>query len=129
MTKALVIDDDDIAREVIRSILEGGGYKTYDLPSPIGATQMILSERIDVLVVDLYMPSLSGDKLAKMLRQNRRLEGLTIVLVSSASIEELRPLANSVQADAVVSKADIRKQLLPAITSARAAHSRRGAAG
>jgi CheY-like chemotaxis protein len=129
MTKALVIDDDDVARELIVSILEDGGYMTFDLPSPIGATQMILSERIDVVVVDLFMPALSGDKLAKMLRQNRRMDGLAIVLVSGASDDELSELRKSVQADAVVSKSDIRKRLLPALSSARAAQSRRGLAG
>ena len=126
MTKALVIDDDDIAREVIVSVLQEGGYEAFDLPSPIGATQLILKEGIELVVVDLIMPALSGDKLAKMLRQNQRLSGLIIVLVSSSSLDQLRLLAASVQADAVVYKGDIRNELLPALASARAAQARRG---
>src|SRR5215207_10557444 len=91
--KALVIDDDDIARELIVSVLENGGYETYDLPSPIGATQVILDRGIELVVLDLFMPAMSGDKLAKMLRNNSRLRSLTIVLVSSCDVAQLQDLA------------------------------------
>jgi CheY-like chemotaxis protein len=116
--KVLVIDDDDVARGLIVSVLESGGYRTFDLLSPIGATQAILDKGIDVVVLDLLMPALSGDKLAKMLRANPRLQKLKIVLVSSCSREELQNLAADVDADAVVSKADVRDKLLPALSRA-----------
>ena len=115
--KALVIDDDDIARELIVSVLTSGGYDTYDLPSPIGATQAIIDRGIDIVVLDLFMPAMSGDKLAKMLRSNPRLRSLTIVLVSSCAVSELQGLAASVKANAVVSKDEIRTRLLPSLSS------------
>jgi CheY-like chemotaxis protein len=113
VTKVLVIDDDDIARELMVSILQDGGYETIDLVSPIGATQTILREKIDVLVLDVMMPALSGDKLAKMLRSNDRMKNLVIILVSGASdFESLQRLARSVKADAVLAKRDVRSRLL-----------------
>lgn len=114
--KALVIDDDDIARELIVSVLEDGGYETFDLPSPIGATQVIIDRGIEIVVLDLFMPAMSGDKLAKMLRSNPRLQALTIVLVSSCDIAQLQDLADSVKADAVVPKHEIRTGLLRELT-------------
>src|SRR6476660_2634911 len=104
MTKALVIDDDDIARELLVSILKDGGYDTFELASPIGATQKIVMEQIEVVVLDVMMPALSGDKLAKMLRSNPRLRDLIIVLVSSCSVEDLAPLARKAQANMVLTK-------------------------
>ena len=115
--KVLVIDDDDIARELLVSVLRSGGHDTHDLPSPIGATQAIIDRSIEVLVIDLFMPAMSGDKLAKMLRANPRLRKLAIVLVSGSDVTELTGLASSVNWDAVVSKADIRTRLLPALKS------------
>ena len=120
MPRVLVIDDDEIARELMVSILRDAAHDTFELPSPIGATQLIASRSIDVVVLDLMMPALSGDKLAKMLRSNPRLRGLGIVLVSSCDIRELEDLAASVNANAVVSKRDIRKHLLSAVTRAGA---------
>jgi CheY-like chemotaxis protein len=113
--KALVIDDDDIARELIVSVLQEGGYDAYDLPSPIGATQVLLDRNIDVLVLDLFMPAMSGDKLAKMLRSNARLRSLAIVMVSSCDVAQLGHLADSVKANAVVLKHEIRARLLPTL--------------
>src|SRR5215470_10250121 len=120
MPRILVIDDDEIARELVVSILRDGGYETFELSSPIGASQMISREKIDLLVLDIMMPGLSGDKLAKMLRANPRLGRIGIVLVSSCSIAELEAVAASVRADAVVLKPEIRQKLLPALMRLRA---------
>ena len=81
--RVLLIDDDDIAREFLASLLKDGGHEVHELPSPIGATRTILNEGIDVVVLDIFMPQMDGDKSAKMLRENPRLEGMGIVLVSS----------------------------------------------
>ena len=120
MPRVLVIDDDEIARELMVSILRDAAHDTFELPSPIGATQLIASRSIDVVVLDLMMPALSGDKLARMLRSNPRLRGLGIVLVSSCDIRELEDLAASVNANAVVSKRDVRTHLLSAVAKAGA---------
>jgi CheY-like chemotaxis protein len=124
MPRALVIDDDDIARELVVSILRDGGYETFELSSPIGATQMISREKIELLVLDIMMPGLSGDKLAKMLRANPRLGRIGIVLVSSCNPAELEQVATSVRADAVVLKPEIRKKLLPTLMRVRASFPR-----
>ncbi|HEX3855543.1 MAG TPA: response regulator, partial [Polyangiaceae bacterium] len=63
-------------------------------------------------------PDISGDKLARVLRQNPRGSRLGIVLVSSRPIEELRALAMVAQADAVLSKSDIRSRLETAVQQA-----------
>jgi CheY-like chemotaxis protein len=119
VTKVLVIDDDDIARELIVSILRDGGYDTSDLVSPIGATQTILREKIDAVVLDVMMPALSGDKLAKMLRSNDRMKNLVIILVSGASdFESLQQLARSVRADGVLAKRHVRSRLLELVAAA-----------
>lgn len=118
MTNVLVIDDDDIARELVVSILKDAGFTTFDLPSPIGATRTILDNEVQVVVLDLLMPVLSGDKLAKMLRSNPRLRSLVIVLVSGCALHELQQAALQVKANAVVAKNDLRSGLVRAIREA-----------
>ncbi len=124
--RVLVIDDDAIARELLVSILREGGHETFELHSPIGATQIIARDGVDAVVLDVMMPALSGDKLAKMLRSNPRLSHLHIVLVSSCDKRELDNLAKQVHADAVVSKRDARTTLLPALATARLAEGIKG---
>jgi CheY-like chemotaxis protein len=116
--KALVIDDDDIVRELMISLLREHGHMTFELPSPIGATRMLLREQIDVVILDVMMPGLSGDKLAKMLRSNPRLKRTAIVLVSSCNIGQLKELAERVDADAIVPKNETRKRLVDEVNRA-----------
>jgi CheY-like chemotaxis protein len=116
--RVLVIDDDDIARELLSSTLEQVGCEVFELPSAIGATRMIFQRNIEVVVIDVMLPDIDGDKLARVLRDNPRGAKLAIVLVSSQPIEQLRQLASAARADAVVSKKDVRAGLGPAVKSA-----------
>ncbi len=120
--RALVIDDDEIVRELMCELLRGGGCQVFDTGSPIGVTRLILQHQIDIIVLDVMMPDISGDKLAKLLRRNSKLQNLTIVLVSSGKREDLSQLAADVAADAVVSKSEVHMQL---VRVALAAHRRR----
>jgi CheY-like chemotaxis protein len=124
LSRVLIIDDDPISCELVASILRDGGYDTVELPSPIGATKLIRKRAIDVVILDVMMPELSGDKVAKILRSHADLERLLIVLVSSCPRDQLLRLAHEVRADAVVSKEDVRKTLLAAVKHAEESRKR-----
>ena len=116
--RVLVIDDDDIARMAMVDLLESAGLQVSDLPSPIGATQKLLQEQIDVVVLDVMMPSLRGDKLATLLRKNPRLQHLGVILVTGALPDELQEVAGQVEAHAVIEKARIDETLVDAVNRA-----------
>jgi CheY-like chemotaxis protein len=116
--RVLVIDDDDIARMAMVDLLASAGYQVSDLPSPIGATQKLLHDQIDVVVLDVMMPSLRGDKLATLLRKNPRLQHLGVILVTGALPDELQEVAGQVEAHAVIEKARIDEALVDAVNRA-----------
>jgi len=127
--RVLVIDDDDIARELLCSTLQAAGHETFELQSSIGATRCIQEQRVDAVVLDVMLPTVSGDKLARMFRQSSVGEQLGIVLVSSRPKPELRALATLAQADDVVTKSEIQRGLVVAVQRAvvrRAGTRRRG---
>lgn len=125
--KVLVIDDDEIAREFLVSTLKRGGFQASALSSPIGATKRVVDDGIAVVVLDVMMPTLSGDKLATLLRKNPALANLGVVLVSGSPHHEVQHLVAQVKADGLVSKNEVRTALVPAVTHAAkrwlAAHS------
>jgi CheY-like chemotaxis protein len=120
--RALVIDDDEIACELMASLLEGVNWHVHRLPSPIGATKLIIDKRIHVVVADLMMPDITGDKFARLLRGNPRIAKVGIVLISSSSSELDRAGMDS-GVDAIVHKSDARNRLVPAV---REAYRKRG---
>lgn len=116
--KILVIDDDDIARELLASTLRAAGHEIFELESSIGATRCIHEESIQAVVLDIMMPTINGDKLARMFRNGTQGEQLAIVLVSSRSQDELSKLAEAARADEVVTKARVRLDLRAAVERA-----------
>ena len=116
--RILIIDDDEVVRELLSGTLKRVGHEVYELASAFGVTRAIFEHDIDAVVVDVNLPDIDGDKLARDLRQNARGPNLGIVLLSGLSLDELTPLALIAQADSVLSKANIRAGLEPAIMQA-----------
>jgi CheY-like chemotaxis protein len=109
VTNVLVIDDSDIAREEIAERLRHAGFHVSTLASPIGATRVIVDQAIDVVVVDVQMPSIRGDRLAALFKGNRRFATLGVILVTGAGETELAQLGALAKADAVLSKGRLDK--------------------
>jgi CheY-like chemotaxis protein len=116
--RVLVIDDDDIAREVIVDVLVRDGHNVTSLPSPIGATKHIVEHQIEVVVLDVMMPSMRGDKLAALLGRNPKLENLGVVLVTSARVEDVSVLAKAVSSVTIVAKDGLQADLPQAVRRA-----------
>jgi CheY-like chemotaxis protein len=99
-------------------LLRDKGCEVFSVGTPIGVTRLIGIHKIDVIVLDVMMPDISGDKLAKLLRSNPRLSQLTIVLVSGEDGNALDLMAAEVKADTVVSKSNIQHDLANSVLSA-----------
>ena len=112
LTNVLIIDDSAAARASIASTLRLAGYGVFELSSAIGATRTILRSNISAVIVDLGMPGLSGDKLVGLLRSNRRLSNLVVIVVSGQSGEELERISGECRVDAILEKRDISSRLV-----------------
>jgi len=123
--KVLIVDDDDLVRTQLAGLLSSAQHLVHHLPSAIGVTRAVVQHQIDVVVVDIMMPSLPGDKLAALLRQNPRFAGLGVVLISGRPAQELEVIAKQVEADAVVTKADVKTKLVAAVEQAAKVRGRR----
>lgn len=59
---ALVIDDDEAIRDLVRALLESRGFEVESLADGIHATK--LTKAYDVIVLDMKMPVFDGAQLA-----------------------------------------------------------------
>lgn len=113
--RALVIDDSELARSFVSGLLNAAGFDVFTLASAIGATRAIVQNRISVVVVDVSMPGLNGDKLVGVLRANSRLSNLVIIVISAKPAQELEQIAADTEADAVLNKDELDQRLVPLI--------------
>lgn len=65
----LVVDDDDAVRESLAEYLDDLGYAVTTVDSGERALQAISQNTFDVAIVDLRLPGMSGENLAKRIHQ------------------------------------------------------------
>ena len=104
--RVLVIDDDPIVLEVLRERLETAGYEVLVREHALGTVQMVREERPDIVVLDIMMPALNGERIATLLKGSARTKDVGIILHSSKSEAELAPLINETGALGAISKSE-----------------------
>jgi CheY-like chemotaxis protein len=113
----LVIDDDEIMLQLIEDLLTKHGHTVTTMASPIGATQTIYKENINLVVVDWRMPVMQGDRLVSLLRSWERGRELPVILISGTSRDSLEQVAAGLQGVVIVPKAEMNHELPAAIKS------------
>ena len=78
----LLVDDDDGTRGSMRRVLEKKGFHVLDASGPVEATDLARrnADDIDVVVLDVIMPGMSGISLADQLGEE--MDDLRILYVS-----------------------------------------------
>ncbi|WP_169796643.1 response regulator [Chondromyces crocatus] len=102
-TKVLIVDDSSIIREVVRCVLEEEDYEVIGLESPIGFTRALVLEKPDLVLMDVSMPALTGDKLVEITARSG-LHHCPIVLFSDRPDLELARLAEECGASGYIRK-------------------------
>ena len=91
--KVLVADDNEIELEVVRVVLEAAGYEVATLSSVFDLTVAIRRNRPDVILLDVKMPGLGGDRAAAVLKQHGFSRDIPVILHSGIEETELREIA------------------------------------
>jgi PAS domain S-box-containing protein len=78
--RVLVVEDGEDAREMLRMVLTLTGHQVWDAADGRAALAILARERMDVAVVDIGLPGLSGYELAEAIRA--RPDGHRIFLVA-----------------------------------------------
>lgn len=68
--KALVVDDDEICRCITAEILENLGLRVDLAADALRAMSLAKTQDYDLLLIDLYMPTMNGAELADLLLDN-----------------------------------------------------------
>jgi DNA-binding response OmpR family regulator len=102
--KVLIIDDSAVALEWARVQLEAAGYLVVVRDEPLGSSLLVIRERPDLVLIDVNMPSLSGDELVALLKGHTRLHSARLVLYSAKAESELVKLTASSGADGYICK-------------------------
>jgi chemotaxis protein histidine kinase CheA/CheY-like chemotaxis protein len=81
--RVLLVDDSSVTREMVRQILEDGGFSVTGTSNGEDAHRLLVEQEYDCLVTDIEMPGIDGLALTRMLRESPDFADLPVVLVST----------------------------------------------
>ena len=85
----MVVDDFSTMRRIIRKILKDLEFKeVIEAENGAEAFELLKTNKVDVIVSDWNMPTMTGLELLKRVRADERLKGLPFLLVTAEAQKE-----------------------------------------
>ena len=111
--KIFICDDDSTIVDMLQMLLEISGYDTAIETNSVNALEAIKVFRPDVVIVDIWMPLLSGDKLIRKIRQDQEVKDVFTICISAS--KDGKEVALQAGADRFIAKPFDINELLEAI--------------
>ena len=104
MTRALVVDDSLMMREVFSAYLQGAGFAVEKACSVEEAQQTLFNDRPNVIILDVVMDGKSGFEFCQQLKKSKTTCSIPVILCSTKTTQADFLLGEIIGADAYLSK-------------------------
>ena len=88
MACLLIVDDSKASREALLELLAGEGYECQAVGSGDAALQILRSQRVDLVLLDIAMPGVSGLDVLDELRRLHSAVDLPVIMVTGQSASQ-----------------------------------------
>ncbi len=103
--RILIVDDSELVLAMARDTLDEAGYEVLTATNGIEANNYIFAlNKPDLIVLDVMLPMLDGNKKARLLREKQFTREIPIILISSKKEDELKQLTVECGADGYIRK-------------------------
>ncbi len=100
--KVLIVDDQELSREILREILEGFGCICHEAVGAKDAINKIKNSEYDFILMDWNMPEINGKDAIKEIKRELKSKTPTIIMVSAYSKFEIN--LNDIEIDGFIQK-------------------------
>ena len=90
MKKILVVEDDQVIAKVIDDALQKAGFEVLKAVDGYQGQQTVLSQKPDLVVLDLMLPAGNGVELLQNLRKSTLTQTIPIIVTTSFRDEEVK---------------------------------------
>jgi DNA-binding response OmpR family regulator len=101
--RILIIEDDEYSREAVEHLLKAEGCETRSAAGGVSGYCAARRFSPDVIVLDLNLPDIDGQRVLRKLRANRVLGQVPIIVITGYSRDEI-PAGVSSSADFCITK-------------------------
>lgn len=113
----LVVDDDEMIRRLVRTVLEADDFEVVEAPGGEEALKMIASTKPAVVVLDIMMPGIDGVEVCRKLDH----DNVKVIILTARDDPELEDRCRAEGADAFLTKPFSSIQLLDLVEELMAA--------
>lgn len=82
MKKILVVEDDEVARELVRLTLERRGYAVETAEDGVRGYELAVAGRPDLIITDVWMPAADGVHLVRRVRDTPEIAATPILVTT-----------------------------------------------
>jgi CheY-like chemotaxis protein/two-component sensor histidine kinase len=127
--KILVIDDREVDRYLIKTYLARMPYKIIEAANGVEGLQKAVTERPDVILLDLVMPKMDGFEVLERLKSNPDVCDIPVIIITSKALdeEEKRQLAAgslAILSKSVISSEEVLRRIKDALIKTKTGASR-----
>lgn len=79
----LIVDSEEINRRLIRAIFKTAPYRIHEAKRASEAMRILESDRIDLVILDLMLPEMSGPELCRWMKANRMTQLIPVLMITS----------------------------------------------
>ncbi len=79
----LIVDEKEMKRRLLKGVLKATPYRVLESRTPSQAMTILNEEKVDLIVVDLVMPEMSGTEFCQLLKSRRETQLIPILMVTS----------------------------------------------
>ena len=80
----MVVDDSKFILKVVTDILSKGGYNVVIASDGLEALEKLKNMKVDLLLIDFFMPQMSGRELCEKIRADSNLKDVKLAFLTSA---------------------------------------------
>jgi len=110
--KIICIDDSQVMLDTIKDYLGSENYETITVSNPMQCLPFLFSSKPDLILLDLSMPNINGNRLCKILRTSPTFKQVPIIIVSGNTNMLTQENIDSIGANNYLPKPFTKEELL-----------------
>lgn len=119
MARVLIADDNPENRALVRTVLEHAGHEVLEAGDGSAALLTAMQSKPALVMLDLWLPGMSGPDLLRALYGDTRLSGTVIALYTATKMSpQLRDMMTTYGVEHVIPKPSEPQELLAAVERA-----------
>jgi len=115
MPRILCVDDEPANLRVLEALLLSNGYQVAKAANGQEAVSILITDNIDLILLDVMMPKIDGFELCKRIKENGRLRIIPIIMITALTSKQDRIKGIEAGAEDFISKPFDRAEVMARI--------------